>query len=718
MVDETAPEGMDAEPPVTIKRNRDDESRSRSREDRRNQKRARKGSQSPGGKYRDSYYPDYREGYKREDYDDRSYGRPQVVRDPMRLDFVATYAQFRDWYREKDPNASDEALRREYDQYKEKFNRQQFEAFFEKHKSSAWFREKYHPVDSLPLRLSVARLKSSLLTTFLSDLSSGAFDDASFDDPLPESLAATWPDQGDRQDARDETLRKIMRRAWESPEDPADRDRKVFVKSVPAGMSREKFNEFCSQAENFSAAHLSEPNPRQQMMRLAWLTFVKGTDVNRAIEALNNRTFEGHEFKVAPHEMQPVRFRSAPEAANRPARLRRDLELVRKLAETLEREARDVVAAATGAGVGGLGAGAGADAKGVAGGEGSAEAAAGAGDGGEAAVKMDVDVDIEFSFGDKIEERAREIVGKDDDKAKGDVALTKKTLDLYITYLRRVHLYDYYTASETSSVEDFSRKNSPTFRCRLPPGSELSIAPTTKHTPEDRWCDRLDDKIESRIKKTDVGQTFHLGGKDLEVEADRAVVAETVRESESKYRCKKCQKLFKGDEFVHKHIRNKHPEVVDDAKKAAEYFNQYATDPTKLTSDRAPGDQRDGPSSRAAGGGSGGMGMGAYGYPAAQQMQYWPNAFEMFGMAGAWGGGGGGGWGMGGGGMGGGGGGGGGRSGGGGVRGGRGSGGGGRGGGGQRGGRGGRGGGGREIVSYTDLDSVGVGEQEETINYG
>ncbi|KAJ3301530.1 hypothetical protein HDU93_006865, partial [Gonapodya sp. JEL0774] len=175
-------------------------------------------------------------------------------------------------------------------------------------------------------------------------------------------------------------------------------------------------------------------------------------------------------------------------------------------------------------------------------------------------------------------------------------------------------------------------------------------------------------------------------------------------------------KLFKGDEWVHKHLRLKHPAVVEDTLKAVEYFNCYAVDPAKLTTDKVAGTDERNQGGRGGGAGSGGgnpagggMGMGGYGYGAmqAQQAMYWTSAFDMFGMANAWNGGGG--WGMGGGGggrMGGGG---------GGYRGGRGSGGGGRGG--DRPPRGGgRGRGpppGREILSYNDLDSIAAGDADE-----
>ena len=45
-------------------------------------------------------------------------------------------------------------------------------------------------------------------------------------------------------------------------------------------------------------------------------------------------------------------------------------------------------------------------------------------------------------------------------------------------------------------------------------------------------------------------------------ELARAAEPHIKKEDESKYRCKPCNKLFKGVTFVEKHIANKHPELT------------------------------------------------------------------------------------------------------------------------------------------------------------
>lgn len=50
----------------------------------------------------------------------------------------------------------------------------------------------------------------------------------------------------------------------------------------------------------------------------------------------------------------------------------------------------------------------------------------------------------------------------------------------------------------------------------------------------------------------------------------------TVKEGE-KYKCQLCQKGFRGSEFVHKHILNKHEDIVRD-KIVSNHFKQLARD--------------------------------------------------------------------------------------------------------------------------------------------
>ena len=57
-----------------------------------------------------------------------------------------------------------------------------------------------------------------------------------------------------------------------------------------------------------------------------------------------------------------------------------------------------------------------------------------------------------------------------------------------------------------------------------------------------------------------------LGLRDAQIEADAEVNRLVREDNKEKYKCEVCQKMFKGPEFVKKHIYNKHADAVDEIK--------------------------------------------------------------------------------------------------------------------------------------------------------
>jgi Arsenite-resistance protein 2 len=72
-----------------------------------------------------------------------------------------------------------------------------------------------------------------------------------------------------------------------------------------------------------------------------------------------------------------------------------------------------------------------------------------------------------------------------------------------------------------------------------------------------------------------------LGKKDADKEVERFIEANTKKLSEDKWLCPLSGKKFKGADFVHKHILNKHGEKVEEVKKDVEFFNNYLLDPKR-----------------------------------------------------------------------------------------------------------------------------------------
>lgn len=145
----------------------------------------------------------------------------------------------------------------------------------------------------------------------------------------------------------------------------------------------------------------------------------------------------------------------------------------------------------------------------------------------------------------------------------------KQKLDVTIGYLRLVHFYSYYSGVHCRDMGDMLHTH-----------PALMVRPTLKEDdrekekPWGQWAVNLDEKTQRHIDSLAPEKVA------AKREKERAVVEEVERKEEeqlesvyktyvevvddSKQRCGLCKKLFRSAEFVRKHIRNKHPELVLD----------------------------------------------------------------------------------------------------------------------------------------------------------
>ncbi|KAI0518849.1 hypothetical protein KFK09_006285 [Dendrobium nobile] len=154
-------------------------------------------------------------------------------------------------------------------------------------------------------------------------------------------------------------------------------------------------------------------------------------------------------------------------------------------------------------------------------------------------------------------------------------------LDTLITYLWRVHGIDYYGMSETNEGKGLRhvRADSKTFDGSNVPGSGAD------------WEQKLDSFWKERLMGRDPLEIM-TGKEKIDAAAVEALdpYVRKIRDEKYgwKYGCgaKGCTKLFHAAEFVHKHLRLKHPELVMElTSKVREdlYFQNYMNDP------KAPG---------------------------------------------------------------------------------------------------------------------------------
>lgn len=150
-------------------------------------------------------------------------------------------------------------------------------------------------------------------------------------------------------------------------------------------------------------------------------------------------------------------------------------------------------------------------------------------------------------------------------------------LDRLIHYLRRVHLFCYYSGRDFADVEELEAEKNGT---KLFLRSEKREGDVQK---EKEWYETLDKKIRARIQNPKRPEVFT--GKKMTEELIHHFNGEnSTKVSEEKYRCKLCPKAFKAESFIHKHLSTKHPDssarVVERAIEK-QFLENFLCDPDK-----------------------------------------------------------------------------------------------------------------------------------------
>ncbi|XP_076041297.1 arsenic resistance protein 2 isoform X2 [Oratosquilla oratoria] len=166
-----------------------------------------------------------------------------------------------------------------------------------------------------------------------------------------------------------------------------------------------------------------------------------------------------------------------------------------------------------------------------------------------------------------------------------------KVLDRLLLYLRIVHSVDYYNHSEYPNEDEMPNRCGIMHARGIPPSSKV-----TSQEVQD-YCRAFENKIGSFLQpltKLSDDDSKKLGLKEAEGEVEKFVQANTQEVAKDKWQCPLCGKKFKGAEFVHKHILNKHAEKVKEVKKEVEYFNNYLRDPKRPQLPEYPGNKQGG----------------------------------------------------------------------------------------------------------------------------
>ncbi|KAF9279681.1 hypothetical protein BGZ88_012615, partial [Linnemannia elongata] len=454
-------------------------------------------------------------------------GGGERIDDPMKLDQLISFKLYCEYLRNVDRAShrykryTDEDLQTRYGTYREEFVAKQLSTFFEAHKSEAWFQEKYHP-DMSKTRAEESRaLRKSRYGKFVEGLAAGKFDNSTCDEALAKKESAQAAEA------------KAEKAAGEDGETTVDKDGDtqlngedasdawLYLKAVLPTVTRASILERCEKLDGFVMLSLSEPHPLKELQRIGWIKFKAGTDVEAALTALTDPETEDFQATTAAH--RPTRARYTHEIANSGTRIRADYELAVAIAKVCDQSLNDAVEGETDAPI--------YDGVSLV----------------EARLKDHILAPTDTPMDDAEEE----------DPAQATIrrANERRSLDLFIEYLRQVHLFCYYCGGDSDNAEEFSRKCSKHFRN---PDTKVPVNSTKGAV----WVKNLEQKLNLKLKAPTDEEITKLGGKSLEKASLKFLQGKTQQDEPTKWRCKICTKPFRGEEFVHKHIRTKHPDEV------------------------------------------------------------------------------------------------------------------------------------------------------------
>ncbi|KAJ3392856.1 hypothetical protein HDU84_003340 [Entophlyctis sp. JEL0112] len=524
-----------------------------------------------GGRYNDR-------GYGRDNNYSGGYSRPRLE-DPATLDYLVPFRQFADYWRSKSRHGTgrggdytDDELGVKYREYREQFQSKTLWSFFNERKNDEWFLEKYHPTDSKPLRSQInTRKLSEALPFWTKDFSDGKFDGISFDASAGQVESAEDIDGFGGVDLK-------VPKPWELCA--------LFLKSMPLTVSRSEVLNAIKDTKGFKWLVLSDPRSDKGFVRLGWIVFEEGTDLDAALTELNGKTIsESFSLSLALQVSQPYRTRILPVEFNSLSRLEQDLANVRRLARSLDLEA-------------GISEESGFSLVEHRADEITRNFPVGNNQTNPANDEMSID-DLRGAGGIGDVSETGENGGNSGSEEVGLVKQMKLRLDFLIEYLRRVHWYDYYSGIEAAGPEDFLRRSWVYLRSKN--AGNVAGQQQQQQYPSDRKQQqpehtRLIERLDSRVilrtlnLATDVSETppwggahlLKLGGQEVEKYVDKKLDALVAEVDEEKFRCAECSKLFRGKEFVKKHLRGKHESLVTGFETEILFFNAYVRDPNRV----------------------------------------------------------------------------------------------------------------------------------------
>ncbi|PVU94124.1 hypothetical protein BB559_003080 [Furculomyces boomerangus] len=508
----------------------------------------------------DSFYDDGRKDFGRSP--DSRHNRNKLA-DPRSFDLVVPFRYFCEWKKsQKDGDKIEqEELRTMYEEYRREALNKLFEMFFVAHKDEDWFIEHYKPDVRLERTEKMNMIKIPLYQAFLSKINNGEFDDLSLDQPENTENSNNAEDKkpSDNQES--------------DADKPIEETRVLFIRTIPPSVSRSALEAEISKSTGFEYLSFSEPNMSKNFHRFGWIKFKEGTDMDVALESLKNLRIEEFQFHISHHAANSTaQTRTAPEVSNTPARIHSDLLNIRKALKVFDERTKNPTFAISDV---------------------ISEKMKSLTEkiksdyelnnpAGSKEDKMQTDESVDqldtTSPKEDINSGSKDLGSSAEKDEKTftelEVLIMKKELDLSIEYLRNVHFYCYYCGNVSENPEDFSRKCA-THHYRRVPSQPLSSSTQTNFN----WTRTNDTRNKAIIETPDISEIHKQGGKLYE-EADIEFFKDLIKpKDKGRYRCMVCEKLFKGETFIRRHILNKHSGLVDNSLMSeVDFFNNFVLD--------------------------------------------------------------------------------------------------------------------------------------------
>jgi len=467
---------------------------------------------------------------------------------------------FREFLLKQRHDISVEEANAKYEEYVSEVRKRQPHVFFDEHKDEEWFRERYHPAALRARAKSIREEAMARAKEFADELEKSGT--AAFKDLVTDI------DEKRDEDGKVDAERDSKAGGHEEEKGDADQDEEaskntdnvdtIFLRNIPPKLTRAKLEEALRNDGNFNLVHLrlGDVQPQRNLFRIGWARFDSPQTAKTACEELRGKAIkETVEKTEGEEEKEPaVLYRFEP-VMNRDSRDRRTtkINILPKIAASAARLKHDVNQVQQ--------------------------------------VMRHLDKYRETESLNPLTKEFLETISEE-----------TKRLDLCVHYLFRVHLYSYYTGVE--GLYDPSLLSVIPTRPKIDPNVEIALSGSGE---KGNWERKVDDRVEEITgRKSDHPKTGANDGAALRTKKlNEWLDANTKVEGEGRFRCALPDfKLFRGVEFVHKHLRTRHVDAMEKVLQEADeeqFLENYVNDPNKIDASQieSPSAGRDRGSNRA-----------------------------------------------------------------------------------------------------------------------